>query len=57
MANAKAVFKRRQVVGTPQAAGDHGKQGWWCQLACGHSTMATGRNWRRPKTALCPLCP
>lgn len=57
MDNAKAVFKRRKVVGTPQAAGDHGKQEWWCKLECGHSTIATGRQWRRPKTVLCPLCP
>ena len=57
MANARSVFKRRKVVCVPQAAGDHGKQGWYCQLECGHSTITTGRQWARPKTALCPLCP
>lgn len=55
--NAKSVFKRRKVVGVPQAAGDHTKQGWCCDLECGHSTVATGRQWLRPKTAFCPICP
>lgn len=57
MTNAKPVFKRRKVVGLPLAVGDHKKQGWECQLDCGHLTIATGRQWARPKSALCPICP
>lgn len=56
MTDSKSALKRRKVVGLPQAAGDHKKQGWECQLECGHSTIATGRQWARPKTALCPIC-
>lgn len=43
MANTRSAFKRRKVVCVPQAAGDHVKQGWYCQLECGPSTSATGR--------------
>lgn len=51
------MLKRRKVVGLPQATGDHDKQGWYCKLSCGHSTVTSGKGWRRPKTARCPLCP
>lgn len=56
MATPKPTLKRRLVLGTSLPEGDSRKQGWLCQLSCGHETVATGRRWRRPKTAQCPHC-